>query len=374
MVYKRSEAQIMERIRAALAIAENPASTEAEREAALRSANGMMTKHAIDQAMLDAARTVGERRVPTQVVFEMYESGSGVSEWNAYFRTIMHELARTNRCRCIIRFGHKSNVTIVGMQEDVDWVQLLWMQIFLEFVSRVNPKWDNDRSEGANIMALKEAGFKWAEIWNMCKAANGGQMRGNPDSYNPQRCRWMIVEYKKEQQRTGREHVGTQRFEAYRTSFVAAFADRVNARLEQQREDEKEQTEATPGSALALTDVRDRVDEEFYRLFPSARPMTDEELLAYKRRVDEEARLAAKKDAEFLASLSDKERKKVLDEREREKVRRAKDNDRYWRDQQRMQEKLYDHAGWAAGRTAADGVNLSRTKAADSGARTALEG
>lgn len=368
MAFQRSEAQVMERIRRFLNLAESSTS-ESEREQALDSANKLMAKHAIDQAMLDMSRTSAEKRHPVSLKFEIFDR---LFEWADLFGTVMQELARTNRCRTV--FLANNTVIVVGMQEDVEWVQLLWMNVFFEFVSKINPSWKNNRTMGENVLAFKEAGYKWETIWTAYFKAVDGETIDKMPFYDAKKASYLMREYKKELVRVGREAVATQRHEAYRVSFSRAFTDRLSYRLELMRAANKKAEEETTGSTVALLDVSKLIDEEWYKHAPWERPITAEE--RQQMRDEANAREAArqKADEDFLASLSPAERKRVIHEREVDSRKQARQNESYWRQHDKKQERLRDDAGFNAGRAAADTVSLSRNKATSSGAKTALEG
>ncbi len=376
MAYERSEAKIMEQIRELMALADGAPEGDPERELALQKANRLMMKHAIDQAKLDATRTVGEKRVPTQMRFRFISGADLAWEWMYDFRQLMREICVANRCRCVfLRSGDGAyDVALVGMQEDVEWAQLLWMRVFLDFAGKLQPKWvpGPERTVGHNVSVFKTAGYKWKDIWEVGKRAEPSI--DTFDKYDPKDCSYLMREYRKHLRISGEQQIGTQKFEGYRYSFVQSFLVTVSSRLEQMRADSKEDVE-TSGSALALLDVTDRVDEEFYRLFPSQRPLTDEEMRATKERLDKEEAESERRDQEFLASLSEPERKRVLNERAKERERRAKADDRYWREQAKRQERLHDGAGYVAGRAAGKSVNLNRggPEVAESAARKALD-
>lgn len=375
MVYNRSEADVMEKIRQLLHWANQEDANPTEREMALTRANKLMMQHAIDQATLDAGRTVGEKRVPTQMRFTLISIGDAAWEYLQHFRLVISEIARTNRCRAVLHPGtYQYDITVVGMQEDVEWTQMLWMQIYLEFLSRLNPKWNINLSIGENVANLKEAGFKWQRIWAEGKAAQPNI--DDLDDYDPQKCRYLMQAYKaflKTQE--GRQAVGTQTFEAYRYSFVRSFTTTVSSRLEEMRAAQREIQDENSGSAVALLDVSDRVDEEFYRLFPSQRPMTDEELEEARRQREEREREEYRKDQEFLASLSPAAREKVLRERAEKAHRDAKNDEKYWRRMQERAARLHDDAGSRAGQAAGAAVSLDRSaNAVDINKRAEIEG
>lgn len=378
MPYERSEAKVMQQIRDLMAVADGAPEGDPEREVALRRANRLMVKHAIDQAVLDASRTAGEKRVPTSMRFQFMSHTESAWEWIQHFRSLLGTIAQANRCRLAFHVGTTNwDVTLVGMQEDVEWCQMLWMRTFLEFSSRLYPQWvpGPTRTIGHNVAVFKAAGYKWEEIWTVGKRAEPSI--DTNIAYDPKSCNYLMREYKKHLRMTGEEQVKTQSFEAYKYSFVQSYVITVSARVEQMVQDSKEVVDETSGSALALVDVSDRVDEEFYTLFPQFRPLTEEESRARRERWDREERARAAADQAFLASLSASERKTILDERAKEERRRARADNAYWRRESARQERLLsDSAGYNAGRAAGKAVDLSRGgPTVDAGAAAhALEG
>lgn len=345
------ESKIMERIRAFLAIANNAPEGDPERESALSAANALMTKHAIDMAKLDAERDPLSRRVPISMRFQIFDDPSA-ADWWANFRTILSEIIYANRCQGAFHYGYNNEITIVGMSEDVEWCQMLWMQIFFEFMSKIKPTWEKNRTVGANVMAFKEAGYDWRSIWEAARLANDGDSPDGQLFYDPQKARWLMREYRAEQRRTGKAHVGTQRHGAYRRSFVEAFTQRIAARLEEMR---NANTAASKGNELVLASVEDRIKVEFYNLFPRFHP----DFLAQEReRWEAEETEARRKDQEWLESLSEKQRRKVLEEREAKERAQARKDARYWAKKEAHNRP--DEAGFRAGRAAAEAVSLER--------------
>lgn len=342
--------RVLETIRRLLALANDPATSPAERDQALDEANRRMNRHAIDQAMLDASRTIGEKRKPVKKLITLFDYNF---EWGSYFMTTIMSMCETNRCRYAFHSGYRS-ITIVGMQEDVDWVEMLWLNVFFQFSSKIQPAWDREASVDQNIFNFKNAGYKWKDIWDIGYFKQDGMPDGN-DHFIPNKCKYMITGYKKTCKERGVEPVGTQTFAAYKLTFTNYFTHEINRRLEEMRAANKAQEDATPGSAVALRDMSEDILAEFYRLFPMLSPEERnkrDEIL----RLEEEA--AERRDAEFLASLSPAARKTELDRRSKAEAKAARDSDTYYRRQARR--RTFDAAGATAGRDAGKDVDLTR--------------
>lgn len=357
------EQKIMDRIRALLAKANDPASSPSEREQYLDEANRRMTRHAIDMAMLDATRTIGEKRKPTKKLITLFDYEF---EWGSHFMSVIMSIAETNRCRYAFHNGYRS-ITIVGMQEDVDWVEMLWLNVFLNFSQKINPRWDATLSVADNIYNFKNAGYKWKDIWEIGFANLGSMPDGNYD-FIPNKCKYMITGYKKMCKEKGAEPVGTQTFAAYKLTFTHYFVGEINSRLEEMRAANKKQEDATPGSELALRDMSADINDFFYLLFPTMSPEARAKRDEIWRKEEEDAQ---KRDAEYLASLSPAARKAVLDKRMQEEAKQARLNDKYYREQ--AKKRTYDAAGASAGAAAGKDVNLNRSgRETSSGSRTEL--
>jgi hypothetical protein len=115
-------ARVLKRIRALLAKAE-ATDHAAEAETFTAKAQDLMTRHAIDEALLaaavDGAVTVGARRVYLQ---------------NPYATTktsLLNAVATANRCR-VIYFHRLAIATVVGVPLDIDQVEMLFVSLLIQ--------------------------------------------------------------------------------------------------------------------------------------------------------------------------------------------------------------------------------------------------
>lgn len=362
MESKRDE-RIIEMVRRLLALANDPATSPAEREQALDEANRRMNRHAIDQAMLDATRTIGEKRKPTKKLIVLFDNDS---TWGSYFTSTIMQMCITNRCRYAFHSGYRQ-VTVVGMQDDVDWVEMLWLNVFLHFSSKIKPSWDIDQPVAVNIYNFKNAGYKWKDIWDIGDFKIPGGMPDGNDRFIPNKCKYMITGYKKMCEERGTAPIGTQTFEAYKLTFTQYYTAEVNTRLETMRAANEEEA-ASSGGVVALRDMSEDILSEFYRLFPMLSPESIDARNEIWRKEEEDAE---KRDAAYLASLTPAARKAVLDKRAQEEARQARLRDRWYRDQ--AKKRTYDAAGATAGEAAGREVDLTRSgPATTSGSRTEL--
>ncbi len=340
-----ADERILERVRKMLDRANHPNTPDGERQTCIAMADAAMQKHAIDQAMLDAAKKPNERRKPTSREFTAWDG----FQWRSQFYTIMTEIARTVGVRASV--SYRGTVTLVGMSDDIDYCEMLWMSVYLNFSSKLEPKWNNDLSFEHNVYNFKEAGSKWPDIRII--AVNNDCWVDWPDGGRLKRAYQRHCKILGEEPRNH-----TQRHDAYRQSFADAYERRLCHRLEELRSDRKETAESS-GAALVLYDVKQEVDAAYYVMFPDEHPdvvAENNRKWMEKHRADRSKEQQERE--EMLAAMTDKQRQAFLDKEERKRQREAERNERYWENEAKRN--ATEYGGARAGRAAADSVDLSR--------------
>jgi hypothetical protein len=363
-----AEQRIIDRVAAMLAIAEHPNTPPHEAEVALRQANSLMLKHAIDQATARASQSAGERTAPTRLRIAV---SGGTSGFGPMLSTIAFWVARTNRCEAVVVGTQR--VEIFGTADDAAWVEMLYTQIHMEFLGRIAPKWEPGRSYGANVYVHKVAGYKWNDI-NSLSISHGGPDARQWIGGKMKIASSMISAYKREAKRRGDSVlVTTQSFGAYREQFARAFQARVIARLQDQETQNEMAADSIPGAAMALSSQIQANKEALWEAWPEMHPDFRAE---QRREMERLAREAAEREAEerarLLRSMTPTQRNLFLEKEEREQRRKANADDRYWRDRL---SKL-DSTAHKLGAAAASEINLSRHggKVRNSAPRTSVEG
>src|SRR5579864_2021107 len=116
--FRRTKQDVADKVRKLLAKAEDPAATVEEAESCTAKAQQLMTKYAIDLAMVtDPARAD-----------RLTERGWVVSgPYASHKVTIINAVARANDCRAIYAElpGGRKRIDVVGFSEDVEWVEAL---------------------------------------------------------------------------------------------------------------------------------------------------------------------------------------------------------------------------------------------------------
>lgn len=308
-------------------------------EAAFAKADAIMTKYAIDRALVEFRKIGTEQKRQDPVSVKITFASSGQDFYDEYFR-MFSAINQHNRCRSAVH-GWKGEATIVGFPEDVEYTQMIWNSVHLAFASRIDPRWDASRTAEENIKILKESGRKWQYIGAL---ANEHGFENKPNDGR------LKAAYRRQCKIEGVEPTShTQRHEAYRASYAQAFTSRIASRLRDlARAAEDEVRSSGSGTEVALRSRADNVNDWFYKMFPHLKPMTDDELKAYQAERDNEEALR-------LAAMTPAQR--AAEERRRARERQ-RSRDRWERERAKMQ----DAAGRSAGDAAARTVDLGAGK------------
>lgn len=331
-----AEEKILERVRKLIDKA-NSTTFEAEKQAFFDKAESLMQAHEIEQAELDAHRPKNEQR---PIVSRTVNVGD-YNWWNHKYRLLV-VFAQHRKVR--LAQTPRYDFVIVGYEADLDFVELLWTTTVLDFSSKMQPGWQKDRAGtaranfDANVYALKEAGFKWVQIAMEANRNGGNPHTGQPCGTGQGQGGPLISAYRRECKRLGVEPTKhTQRHDAYRDSFADSYVATINNRLYMMRLHAEEESGVVASNLPAVRSAEDRVNEEFWRLFPLYHP--DE----VKRRAEEQRA----KEAARLGSMTPEE----LEAEKAAEISRKLSA--------RMRDKSYDRNGWQAGDQAAKQVDLS---------------
>lgn len=361
--------KILARVRLLLDRAEHPNTPEAEAELCFQRANILMTKHAIDEAMLRSTQTKAERQSPTRSDIKLGE-GRLADFWPA-LRTILGGCADANRVRAVISYGATPNCALFGFAEDVAWVEMLYTSIYFSFISQVNPKWDLKKGYDENVYNFKVAGYKWEDV-NRIAMEHGeddGRNIVEEERYNFTEHRYEVVQvrgkkfgalfraYKRHAKKIGDDNVvATTNFDEYRRQFADAFSTRIMQRF-YTMQSESEKVTKEMGAELVLVDRMEDIDEMMFGAFPHLRPPTEEEIAERNRRWREQEERKVRERQEMLDAMTPQRRAAFLEAEERERRREENRNQRYWRDQDRKKQR----SAHMRGREAANKVDLRRT-------------
>lgn len=368
--------KILDRVRALLAIAEHPNTPPHEADTALTQANRLMAKHAIQEATARAAQTREERRAVERKPFRIHDGD--YSEFLVEMRRILQGICKHNRVAVVITSAYDTE--LFGMHDDIVWVEQQYMQIYFEFLRKLQPRWDESLGYDANIYNFKVAGYPWSQIDAIA------QQNGHVSRESMKTERWthwntgeemtntyptgyfhkLLAAYKRHMKVIGdTTPVATQTHSQYRRDFADGFTSRIRARLEKMAADVA--GEVDESAAVVLYDMKQEIMDEVYSAHPALHP--DEVSKELRRhREAREARAAAERQARetMLNRMTDKQRAAFLDKERRAEEREEARQDAYWRKQDR---KRRDYAGQVAGQRAASAVSLDRNAGSTEAAR-----
>lgn len=377
--------KIMERVARLLALAEHPNTPEHEAELALKQANSLITKHAIDEALLRQSQSITERRAISHMTIVL-----GGGEFRPYLRTIFEVAAETFRVSVASKYSREAGEAefhMYGANEDVVWLDMLFNMIKLQFLTKLDPTWDTAKGYDENVYNFKVAGFKWVEIDRIAQRSGGhkrnestnkvADIDGNLEWWEA-RMQWnhnRFIDYDRNEVReyNGFFHklkaayvrhakaigddvrVKTQSHEAYRLSFAESFRTTMTNRLwDMQRENEKSM-DTIEGAALAIRDMKDDADRAMWADFPNLSP---EEVAKRQQAFEDQIRAEKKAREDMLAAMTPKERQKFLEDEEKEARKQAR-ADRAW-NRKNTRYYSYDRTAMAMGSKAAASVDLTR--------------
>jgi hypothetical protein len=353
-----ADQKIMTRIMKLLERANHPETPEAERQACLDKADAMMAQHMIDRMDLKPE----EKTKVVEATWDLSVGEAG-SEFRQHVIGLMQTVVRHNgirihpRTQYAVREDGTTNWSViryklVGFPEDMAYAEQIWFRVFKEFVSNVNPTWDTTLSVPENVYQFVRAGLAWGQI-HAAATRNGVEL---PPVLNGGGAKLRKM-YKEECKRREEEYYKTRQHDAYRTSFARSFSSTIAHRLAEMREKSKDAVGDDDKFALAVRSTKERVDEEFYRLYPEYDPE-----VIRRMREAEEFEAACR-----FAMLSEDEQAYVIAQAEKEQA----DWEKKWRAREARASRArrnygyvrerndYDASAWQRGESVASRVNLS---------------
>lgn len=377
--------KILDRVAKLLAIAEHPNTPGPEAYVALMQANKLIAKHAIEEALIRQHQTIGERRalVNKQIVVG---AGSGFS---STLRTVLHYAADANRVS--VAFLSTGSAVLFGADGDVAWVEMLFSMIKLQFLLKIDPKWDTSKSYDENVYNLKVAGTSWKDInaesvkhgsrdarkWSQTagyldreteepyyqreyrnvqvtrRNEESGSVFGTWEAPEEKLSGILIAAYKRWAANVGDDSpVTTQNPRAYKRSYADAFSSRMAMRFLDMKRENEEEMDTIPGAALAIRDLKAEANQAMWDMFPDLSP---EAIRARKQAAFEQQQ---REDAEYQAKLdamTPEQREKFLEKEER---KRRRQDEAYWKSLQNGPRA--DMGARRRGESAANSVDLSR--------------
>ena len=387
---------IMELINKLLVLAGDERTPEHERKSAEEKAERLMQKHMIEEWEARQAAERSGTRVRTPVCEEWavnfaesaHEAVNDQWEFDHQVKDMMMYVLEHCNIRVDTSFRYRDGqriYQIVGFKDDITYAERIWFNVFKTFVTNVNPHWDVAKSLEYNAYVFASAGVSWKDQVLLAEKARDTRIEwpwrfqnDDPDEKNghpytrwsyrvgetmdPDNVPWGRSIHKLK--RSCKKHCdanslsypyagGSKLRIATRNSFARAYRATIKSRLDEIKKLATESEEHVDAGkfALALVDTRERVDAEFYKVFPEYDPEVR------KREREERQRKAQ----EAYDNLTAAEKARIARDEARERAkwekRAATARTRYRAIREDPTNRV-DHAAWARGTKAAQSVNL----------------
>lgn len=256
---------MMRKINALLARADHPNTPEAEAESARAMAERLMVKYRIDEEELMASGALdmeATRPGHTTIDVCMYASPYLNQYWSLAFWAATHTGCRINS---LWRTSPDDSVwlqaVIVGYEADIRYATTLFTNARIIFGDRMEPKVDPTMSDEDNVYRLRSAGIERIKIARIMGWGSTGSATAKVTRL-----------YKRACEARGEAAVLTGRsnsVSAYKDGYASGFLTEFSTRLRLAR---SAASDVTSGRELVLANRQERVDEEFYRMYPDKRP------------------------------------------------------------------------------------------------------
>lgn len=319
-------------IAALLANAENEGNSDEARQAYRNKAESLMREYRIEEE--NALATDPGSVLP--IVKRITLLPTHNSFRGTYFPQILRLLADHAECETWTHWvnGEGLVAEVAGYEGDVRYLEFLWTAAHLMFATRIDPTWSDDRTEAENIFLFRNAGHGRREIADRAWGHGEGALAKNRSKVQ----RIYLAEAKRRGEDARATGLGFNTMQ-YRESYAEAFVTTLHTRLWRAR-----QAANAAGGVVTLAGRAERVKEAMYAAFPRLRPSTE----AAQPYVAPNANCAA----------CHKAKSGYCRDHNWLKPRQVTQADRKrW---ERAENSSSARAGRASGRTAAEGVHITR--------------
>lgn len=301
---KEQERSILAKVRGLMEVASRPTTPEGEAENARKLADRLMTKYALDAWMLSQESEQVKMPEIRMFDFNWWREGQ--------FRDQLYSMfcAMAKHCRCnavTAKWGYNGGdyiMPVCGLPSDLDWFDLLFTNVMISMLNRVDPRAEPTLSMEENMARMREAGMPWADALNRLALAGivpslareNAEKRADETGEDIQyheddKYRWdgrgrtklffsakvyerTITAYRQWCSRTG--HPQSKVSQAtFRRHFADGFAAEIRDRLYRMRRESEQAYDAEheAGSmSLAVRDITKIVNETVWNFYPDLRP------------------------------------------------------------------------------------------------------
>lgn len=190
-----------------------------------------------------------------------------------YFRSIFRLIADHAECAIYMHWvnGEGEVADVAGYEGDVRYLEFLWTAAHVMFATRIDPHWDENRTEAENIFYLRNAGIGRKEIANQAWGAGTGELAKNRSKVQ----RIYLAEAARRGEDALAKGLGFQT-EMYRRAYARSFVSTLSDRLWRARH-----AANAAGGVVTLAGRAERVQEALWDAFPALRPAKFEATTTY---------------------------------------------------------------------------------------------
>lgn len=246
--------KLLNKVRALIAKAEGTEFVE-EAQAFRAKADSLMEQYAIEQWQLDSLGSPSKPEA-RRINVEWWASKLG-----PYLMSLFTDVAK--HCRVVAVLDnydyHRKNLPVVGLPSDLDYFEMLFTSLHLQWVGKLSPVYNPELTLGENLLVFKEAGLSWRNI---------AMLIGRPEFVTADNKvvdgGFMVREYKKECKKQDVPPVRSNPA-MYQRNFTMGWVSGVRTQLQNQRE----QSDTSKGNELVLSDINKAVKDAALEMFPT---------------------------------------------------------------------------------------------------------
>lgn len=245
-----------------------------ERKSLLAKADALMIKYTIDSMLLqdpnrpNTAKPIAGQE-PELRTMSYYESDR---YWDIEYevRQAMLDLfvALAKHLGCRSTGYSQGSCKVVGYPTDLEFLDMMYLTLKLDFMKRVDPQVSSQMSWTDNLLAFKQAGFKWEDIHEKMRFGLADYPYSGMAWERKMGVRFTGI-YKKWRDENPDEPANLSSPKLWREDFILGYTSRIGQRLIEMREATVKSDDNLPA---LIDDKNKKVNDAFLSFFPPQPP------------------------------------------------------------------------------------------------------